>query len=205
MKKVILIGFIMAIIACGCKLNEPSGVDTRTFIVSGSPEQEVEVINKVVYRQSESVDDFEAYDNKDFIILYPGYWEAKEGYEGADAVFISPRKSIDDKFSENVNVLAQALSADWDMEKYTIFSVHQITAFLENGIVLESRPQILSGTQGRRILYIYKEKSLVMKTLAVFTISNNIAYVITYTAEESSYDNYISDIDKMIDSFRIIE
>ncbi len=202
--------FIILIFLTGCELfiEKPKiNSDTNTYILSGNEEIEIntQTKNKVLFNKGDSIDDFRVYDNDEFIILYPDYWDFKENFQGADVVFIAPLTNIYDSFSENLNVIIQDFGNEkWNLDKYTAYSIHQITAFSDNGIVLESKPITLSNQEGHHLLYIYKNGSIIIKSKAVYTIENNKAYLITYTAEEKEYDNYIDDINKMIESFRII-
>jgi hypothetical protein len=49
-----------------------------------------------------------------------------------------------------------------------------------------------------------KAVALDLKMTQIYTLKNNKAYVITYAAEYSNYDRSLPTIQKMLDSFRIM-
>lgn len=160
---------------------------------------------KVLFNQGDSKTDYTVYDNDVFVIIYPNYWGILEQAYGANVVFVSPLISDDDTFAENVNIIIQDLSdLKWDTETYTTYSIHQIVDLSENGIILESRGIEVSGYDGHYLLSVYRVGTRVFKMLSVYAIVGEKAYLITYSAEELEYDRYIGDVEKMVNSFKIL-
>jgi hypothetical protein len=52
-----------------------------------------------------------------------------------------------------------------------------------------------------KLEYIYSTDMLMLKTMEVWTIDGDIAYMILYNADSTDFSNYLPVIQKMIDSF----
>src|SRR5437867_13217946 len=64
---------------------------------------------------------FKTYENKDYgvSISYPADWTVQENFQGTIALFASPKETSMDLFQENVNLVAQDLSANpMNLEQY---------------------------------------------------------------------------------------
>lgn len=53
------------------------------------------------------------------------------------------------------------------------------------------------------IVYLANQGSFNVKIRQIMFLKNNVAYIITYSAETEKYDQYFSVIDKMFNSFQL--
>ena len=81
------------------------------------------------------------------------------------------------------------------LEEYTNT---QINLLEEN--LLESSTTTLAAIPGYKIVFTNIEG---LKTMQVWTIKDDKAYIITYVAKEEHYENDLQIVQKMIDSFEI--
>ena len=73
------------------------------------------------------------------------------------------------------------------------------------GFFLEqSTPTILTGISAYKIVFRQTEGQLPLKTMEVWMIKDNKAYIIEYGAEVAKYSTYLPVVQKMIDSFELI-
>ena len=63
----------------------------------------------------------------------------------------------------------------------------------------------LSGNNpAHKVLYTNREGEDEHKTMQILSIKDDKIYLLTYSAEKRKYSNYLTTIEKMIDSFEIV-
>jgi eukaryotic-like serine/threonine-protein kinase len=138
------------------------------------------------------------YDNPTFgiRIQYPSDWGR------LDLSFLQHSADIDfyplndTSLAKNVKIQVNNLpSRNMTLEEYTN---SQINLLEEN--LLESSAATLAGIPGYKIVFTNIEG---LKTMQVWTIKDDKAYIITYVAQEEDYEKELQIAQKMIDSFEI--
>jgi len=123
---------------------------------------------------------------------------------GAVVVFFAPTEGPSDIFQDNVNIIVQDLSAQpMTLDEYTELSLGQIEQFITDPSILDSSAVTLADIPGHRVVYTGKQGQYDLKWMQVWTVQNNKAYVISYTAETSKYSTFLETVQEMIDSFEI--
>lgn len=148
-----------------------------------------------------SQDGFETLNGEDYTIKYPATWELNQsGQMGMKFGLFSPVGLYGDQFRENVNLIAQDLTGqDMDLADFVDLSENQIRTMMANSDIIESKKVndfhklIYTGTMGR-----YK-----LKFQQYYWVVNGSAYILTFTAERSEYDNYIGVAQQIMDSFQL--
>ena len=76
-----------------------------------------------------------------------------------------------------------------------------------NSILIESNKTILAANPARMILYLhtFEVQPYDLKVMEIFIVNGDTKYEISYFAEATKYDNYLPTIQKMINSFEIID
>jgi serine/threonine-protein kinase len=146
------------------------------------------------------------YDSPDYgiRIKYPAEWTKQEQVMGAVVVFFAPTEGPSDIFQDNVNIIVQDLSAQpMTLDEYTELSLGQIEQFITDPSILDSSAVTLADIPGHRVVYTGKQGQYDLKWMQVWTVQNNKAYVISYTAETSKYSAFLETVQEMIDSFEI--
>lgn len=142
-------------------------------------------------------------------VLYPSNWEAK--YNSSIVLFYSPKDDINDQFRENVNVIIQDLSNHpLNISEYTDLTKKQIIDALGEGTILSIKDVKLADYKAKEIIYKMNKKTLDGKDFnlqfkQVYFLQDNIAYLITYTAEITRFEQYLVFADKMINSFSLLQ
>ncbi len=141
------------------------------------------------------------YENSEYTLEYPSDWTKQEFTEGI-MIFYAPSK--EDIFNENLNAMIQNLPQPMTLPEYTELSINQIGQLIENSEIIESTSTTLNGNEAYKIVYSGKMGSIYLKWMQVWTIKNNKAYILSYTAEIDKYSEYLDTIQTIINSFEII-
>ena len=143
-------------------------------------------------------------------IQYPSHWE-KSDESRSTVTFSSPLKGYSDFYRENVNVVvlySRNMSLDATVNtliNYDKRSYNNFTLLNDSNVKNSIINTTLDGYPARKIVYTYNNllHRLELKGMDVIAIKGNKAYVFSYSAEPSSYDYYLSMIQKMIGSLQL--
>lgn len=138
-----------------------------------------------------------------FKIKYPKTWELRENAEGAAVVFISPKETPLDTYSENLSIVVQELKGRViPLGEYTQEAIYQLTHTLKNIQVVGNSDVLLSGGAAHKFEYLIKG-NLQIKIMHIWTIRNKAAYQITFGCDVDRCNDYANTINEMIDSFEL--
>ncbi|MFH1563605.1 MAG: PsbP-related protein [Nitrospirota bacterium] len=138
-------------------------------------------------------------------IKYPKDWTKQEKIMGMNVIFSSPLESDSDTFQENVNVIVQDLSAQpMTLDEYTKLSLEQVKQIVTDASIPYSSATTLDGNSANRIIYTGRVGIYNIKWMQIYTIKDNTAYILTYTAETDKYNDFLDTAQEMINSFEII-
>ena len=124
---------------------------------------------------------------------------------GSVAAFLSPQESASDIFQENLNLIVQDLSTQpMTLQEYTELSVGQVEQFITDARILDSSATTLDGNSAHKLVYTGKQGQYSLKWMQVWTVIDNTAYVLSYTAEANKYNDFLDTAQEMVNSFEII-
>lgn len=138
--------------------------------------------------------------------MYPVNYELSEDFAGITIVYVlSEREDATDLFRENLNVNIQDLSAQpMTLDEYHNLSLEQIETFIANSEVISVNKTTLAGKPAYEVIYIGQaSEGYDLKWKQSWTVVDDTAYVITYTAESSQFDNYLDIFNKAFSTFEI--
>ena len=138
-----------------------------------------------------------------FTIAHPSGWNTKTDVSGAIVAFVTPRSGSSDQFSENVNVLTETVPQGTTLEQYTAASLANADSVIQNFQKLSSSTTTLSGLPAQRMEYSGSVSGKSLQFLAEWAVSGTTAWVLTYSAEPPSYQQYLSDATATIQSFKL--
>ena len=120
--------------------------------------------------------------------------------------FFSPRDRVSDSVIETVNIAMENLTPEENitLDAYSTLQISQLSQSATNFDLKESTPTVLAGIPAYKIVYSEILQQVPLQVMQVWTINDNKAYVITYIAEAPKYSTYLPVVQKMIDSFEII-
>ena len=157
-----------------------------------SPESEIEL---QVYENS----------RQGFKINYPDDWsqQNRDDFFATGVVFFSALEDSSDRFKERVSILVEDLAADTSLTQYTATSLAEIKRLSDPNI--GAAQTINLGQQlGKQIVYQGEENGGAVQRLQAWSVKDNQAYVITYTARPESYETFLPTVEKMMESFEVV-
>ncbi|MGL5831742.1 MAG: PsbP-related protein, partial [Waterburya sp.] len=137
-----------------------------------------------------------------FEVGYPELWskENRDDFFATGVIFLSPLENAQDTFKEQVSILVEVLPQDMSLAKYTEESIAEIKR-LSDPNVSTAQTINLGKQEARQVIYSGEENGTPVRRMQTWSIKNNQAYVITYTAQPDSYESYLPTVEKMIESF----
>ncbi len=86
---------------------------------------------------------------------------------------------------------------------YTLLATNQVAKLILESKMLESADFTWNGLPAHFLVYEGRQAQLKLKFYQAYTIKDNKAYLMTYTAEPESYDKFLNDAKLIIDSVKI--
>jgi eukaryotic-like serine/threonine-protein kinase len=141
---------------------------------------------------------FVTYDNPTFgvRIQYPSDWGRLDLSFLQDSADIDFYPLADTSLAKNLKIQVKNLPFhNMTLEEYTNSQINPLEEKL-----LKSNTTTLAGIPGYEIVFTSVQG---LKTMQVWTIKDDKAYIITYVAKEEDYEKDLQVAEKMIDSFEI--
>lgn len=141
---------------------------------------------------------FTTYENPTFgiRIQYPSDWGRLDLSFLQDSADIDFYPLSDTSLAKNVKIQVNNLpSRNMTLEEYTNSQINPLEEKL-----LKSNTTTLAGIPGYEIVFTSLQG---LKTMQVWTVKDDKAYIITYVAQEEDYEKDLQIAQKMIDSFEI--
>jgi hypothetical protein len=134
---------------------------------------------------------------------YPASWTKQDNVAGA-VVSFSP--TADESVNTpSLNIVVQDLSSNpLSLDDFTTVSLYQMEQMLTEVKGMSVNPRELAGNPGKNISYTTTLQNTTLKFRQVFTLVENIAYIITFSAPINVHDNYSVLIETCINTFSLI-
>lgn len=141
-------------------------------------------------------------EDSELMIKYPGNWEINQsGIAGTKFILFSPH-SQSPAFRDNINLIIQDLKGqNIDLKKYVEISTDQIKQLITNGKILSS--ETTTANPKHKIIYTGSQGQLNLKWQQYYWVKNEKAYVLTFTADQNSFDKQMESVNQIMDSFKI--
>lgn len=138
-------------------------------------------------------------------IEYPQNWELQEGVMGTLASFLSPVEDSSDIMRENANIVVQDLSKQpMTLDQYTELSITQLKQLITDFHEETSEKTTWAENPAYLLVFSGKQGQYDLKWKMIWTIKNNVAYVVTFTAQAEKYDAFLAQADQIFGSFTIL-
>jgi eukaryotic-like serine/threonine-protein kinase len=146
------------------------------------------------------------YENSSFgmKIKYPETWSRQDTENPVTSevvTFLPPKQSQTDTFTEKLTLSVADFAGT--LEESTKFFNEDINKHLPEAKIIEQTATTLSHKPARKIIFSGKDGEKSLKTLQIWTLKGDKAYLLTYTANIDDYDKFIQCANEMIKSFDI--
>jgi hypothetical protein len=140
-------------------------------------------------------------------IEYPNSWTVDtSGLVGSELFVLSPLKNDSDKFRENVSVIIQTLAGqNIDLDKYREISEKQLAGLGADIKILESSKVKAVKGDFYSIRYAMNRNNFKLIVTSNCYIRDEKAYLITFTSESSTYEQYKNVGERILGSFQFIK
>ena len=143
-------------------------------------------------------------DELGFQVDYPQAWKQKERKDMfvTGVYFSAPLESDRDRFQERVSVSVEDLDTAKSLADYTKDALAEIKQ-LSDPDVKAAQAANLGAAEARQVMYTGEENGNSVQKMQTWSVQEQQAYVVTYTAQPDSYDNYLPTVENMLQSFEI--
>ena len=135
---------------------------------------------------------------------YPANWVADEKVPGIAVAFGAPKDKANLDLVENVTVIIQDLTPERStLERYTKAYEKELKSE-PSAKVVESTKTTLAGLPAHMIVCVGKQGTFDIRFMQVWTVKDGKAYLLTYGAPKSTYENFLAEAESIISSLRFI-
>jgi serine/threonine-protein kinase len=137
-------------------------------------------------------------------IKYPQSWEIQNinnPITGEVVTFWSPKQYNMNRLQEKLTISVENFSGTLD--EFRESSIKDIKNHMIDAKIVNTNSTLLSHKFANQLVFTGKDGKSRIKNLQVFTLEDDKAYVITYTATIDNYDDFLQTAENMIKSFEI--
>lgn len=150
---------------------------------------------------AQEIEGFKLYEHNNFYFYYPADWTMEEG-GGVIVSVYSPLVDENDVTSENCNVVLDNTAADYSMEEYLAASKALLGQYINDYEPLEEGEIEMGEAQkGDYIVYNGTQGQLNLTWAQYLLKPNADFYVLTCTASQETYADYVDVFDLMASYF----
>lgn len=150
--------------------------------------------------------EWEKISKPNYSISYPQSWELSQNpKKGIEFILFTSLESEKDKFKENINLVIQDLTGrDLGLKAYSEISEAQIKNYLINAQILENK-LIKKEVEYQKIIYAGKLGDFQLKFEQYYFVIDKMAYILTFTSEETNFEKYKEEAEKILNTFIVIK
>ncbi len=152
---------------------------------------------------SVSESDFLTYDDliTGFSIKYPPDWERAQHIDKS-ITFITPREGNSDTRPAGLRIMFKEVASNLSLPYITKTQLNTLKNLYPDISILESFDTTFAGHPAHKIVFTATDNTLhLRKAMQVWFKDGTKAYLITYKADLDKYPQYLSTIEKMLNSF----
>lgn len=162
----------------------------------------ITIIALLIINYNYSQEEWINFKGDSYTIEHPENWEVNTSGDYSTSLLISSELKDDDRFRENINLIIQdlnKLNMTMSMAEFVDVTKNQLSSSLNDAEIISSE-----GNKERHTMVIKgKMNDTKLKFKQVYILKNNTFYILTFTALEDTYEDFITKGDKIINSFTI--
>ena len=139
-----------------------------------------------------------------YTISLSSSWTENKADEKGNKSFVgvSPSESPDDSFIENITV-STTPNIDQSLKSYFKDRVNRIKFSVKDFHQTSEGDETINGNKAKFVIYTFDYNGVTMQMIAYIIVKNKIAYVITGSALQSTFDVYKSKFKDIAESIKI--
>jgi eukaryotic-like serine/threonine-protein kinase len=158
--------------------------------------------------QALAQEQFLTYENSEsgISILYPSNWEKLANLDNF-VTFTAPPETDTRIYPAALGLKVQELSSqNIPLKEITKVQMSDLKKSNPDVNVLESTSTTIAGKPAHKIVFsAIDNEEVERKAMQIWTVIGNKAVLITYKADPDKFSSYLPTIERMIDSFKVIE
>jgi len=160
--------------------------------------------SEVTSDKNQSTSNFQTYESKTdkFSIQFPREWTFQENVYGASVMFFSPLAK-DDILRENLGIIKKELDKEYTLTDYYTITQPELQKLIPNFTEVSNETLQINGIDAQKLIYKGTQGDVKLQWEQVYLIKNKVVYIITYTATEDTFDEYIKDVETTIGSLEL--
>jgi len=148
---------------------------------------------------------FSTYENmqKGISIEYPSTWNKYENppqLPGVTVLFSSISSEPTKTGSLTITVLDEV---NLSMDEFKEAHIENLSIFYTDFTIIYEDSAMLSDLPAYKIIFTFTQEGYTWRQLEIWTINENILYLLFHQADQAYYENFADDIEHMISSFEI--
>lgn len=137
-----------------------------------------------------------------YTLSVPDDWQSKK-VPGVDVALAAPSSAGSVPASLNVTVTKAAPALKVTLADVRALSLKQAGETVQDLQMLGDADVKVSGLPGRLLNYVGSQQNVPMHWIQIFTIQNNLTYILTFAAPQGSFDADKLIANTMLNSFKI--
>jgi hypothetical protein len=135
-----------------------------------------------------------------YSVKYPADWTVDASTNNQQFTVNAGSDGDTDVFTENVNMVSNNING-YTPQSYAAYSKTYLPKKIKNFTVLEEKAVKQGGKDGYYMVFKGVQEGKKMKWKQMYFIHSGKVYIVTFTAEEKAYANYIKTVAPVLSSF----
>jgi hypothetical protein len=149
------------------------------------------------------LEDWKSLSEGNYSISYPATWQLDQSKAMGTTFVLFIGRAEPGKFRENINLMIQDLTGmGLDLDKFVQLSEQQFKTLITNGKLITSK-RVKDRGEHQEIVATGTQGVMDLKFKQYYWVRDNKAYVLSFTALQSTYDEYVDLASKAMDTFKI--
>ena len=134
----------------------------------------------------------------------PANWDIQDQAGGSTIIFFCPIEEKSEQMRENINIHVDDLTnSPMTLDDYSNASMNGFETMLGDFSIIEPvEKTTLGGLAAEKLSFFGTLQNIRFKFKSIYGVDSKNAYVLTYTAIESSYPNFLPNFEKFVASFQ---
>lgn len=138
-------------------------------------------------------------------IAFPESWKVQKDFQTFAIIGVSPQEGEEDKYGENVSVMAMTTPKGMSLEDFAAIQITQAREILDGYARRGQSFEEINGDRAARFDYVHTVDELRIVSITFILVRNDIAYAITCSSTLEDYDRYRATELEIARSFRFTE